>query len=163
MLERNFLVILLNSTYNAVIKYILYLQLGSLRPGPYAVDDIVGNGIHPEPSLRVTTGGSIQGHPSSLDDPSLFNQRQDVSIRISPSVPADRSSERTGYLGNNDGSPDTKGESNVLFVDGLPTDCTRREVGRILFLCQMFFPVCGYFSFVMYFRLLFCWSVLAWK
>ncbi|KAF3446071.1 hypothetical protein FNV43_RR11250 [Rhamnella rubrinervis] len=100
-------------------------------PGAYAVDDILGNGVHPEPSLRITRGASIQGHPSSLEDPSLFNQRQDISVGISPSVRAGRSSERPGYLGKDDGFTDLKGESNVLFVDGLPTDCTRREVGHL--------------------------------
>ena len=119
-------------------------------PGAHAVDD---NGFHSERSLRVTRGASIQGHPSSLEDPGLFNQRQDISVGISPSVHADRSSERPGYLGKDDGFTDPKGESNVLFVDGLPTDCTRREVGRILFLC-LYFSVCGCFSFATYFRLI---------
>ena len=42
--------------------------------------------------------------------------------------------ERANSLGlrTADCDPISSRESNIIFVDGLPTDCTRREVGRIL-------------------------------
>ncbi|KAK9274251.1 hypothetical protein L1049_019065 [Liquidambar formosana] len=43
--------------------------------------------------------------------------------------------EKPSSLRNVDGLPVPAGESNVLFIDGLPNDCTRREVGRILLIC----------------------------
>lgn len=103
--------------------------------GAYAVDDAGGLRFRHEPVLGVTAGASTNGYSSLLEVPSLISQRQDVAaVSISPNVPADISLERpTGSSRNADGLP-VKGESNVLFVDGLPTDCTRREVSRILLL-----------------------------
>lgn len=116
----------------------MYLQIRSLTPGAYAVDDTGGIRFRPEPILGVaaSAGASIKGYPSPLEVPSLLSQRQAAAaVSISASVPADISKERPpGSLSNVDGPPVLKGESNVLFVDGLPTDCTRREVGRILLL-----------------------------
>ncbi|KAM1224030.1 hypothetical protein ACFX2G_043944 [Malus domestica] len=100
--------------------------------GVYAVDDAGGLRFRHEPVLGVTAGASTNGYSSLLEVPSLISQRQDVAVvSISPNVPADISLERpTGSSRNADGLP-VKGESNVLFVDGLPTDCTRREVSHI--------------------------------
>ncbi|CAN6721889.1 unnamed protein product [Malus baccata var. baccata] len=100
--------------------------------GVYAVDDAGGLRFRHESVLGVTAGASTIGYSSLLEVPSLISQRQDVAaVSISPNVPADISLERpTGSSRNADGLP-VKGESNVLFVDGLPTDCTRREVSHI--------------------------------
>ncbi|KAM1021898.1 hypothetical protein FF1_042874 [Malus domestica] len=100
--------------------------------GVYAVDDAGGLRFRHESVLGVTAGASTNGYSSLLEVPSLISQRQDVAaVSISPNVPADISLERpTGSSRNADGLP-VKGESNVLFVDGLPTDCTRREVSHI--------------------------------
>ncbi|KAM1118662.1 hypothetical protein ACFX2I_042944 [Malus domestica] len=100
--------------------------------GVYAVDDAGGLRFRHEPVLGVTAGASTNGYSSLLEVPSLISQRQDVAVvSISPNVPADISLEGpTGSSRNADGLP-VKGESNVLFVDGLPTDCTRREVSHI--------------------------------
>ncbi|CDP08296.1 unnamed protein product [Coffea canephora] len=73
------------------------------HPGAYGID--VWH-IHPETGLGgLTSGTSIRGYPSPLRDPSSLGQRPDVA-----SHPR---------------------ESNILFVDGLPTDCSRREVGHL--------------------------------
>ncbi|CAL8996065.1 unnamed protein product [Prunus brigantina] len=113
----------------------LQRDMRSLTPGAYAVDDTGGIRFRPEPILGVaaSAGASIKGYPSPLEVPSLLSQRQDAAaVSISASVPADISKERPpGPLSNVDCPPVLKGESNVLFVDGLPTDCTRREVGHI--------------------------------
>ncbi|XP_048444334.1 RNA-binding protein 1 isoform X2 [Pyrus x bretschneideri] len=100
--------------------------------GVYAVDDAGGLRFRHESVLGVTAGASPNGYSSLLEVPSLISQRHDVAaVSISPNVPADLSLERpTGSLRNADVLP-VKGESNVLFVDGLPTDCTRREVSHI--------------------------------
>ncbi|RXH91448.1 hypothetical protein DVH24_020471 [Malus domestica] len=115
--------------------------------GVYAVDDAGGLRFRHEPVLGVTAGASTNGYSSLLEVPSLISQRQDVAVvSISPNVPADISLEGpTGSSRNADGLP-VKGESNVLFVDGLPTDCTRRESGdKAMVLCFVEFadPKCA--------------------
>ncbi|KAA8546233.1 hypothetical protein F0562_003028 [Nyssa sinensis] len=110
-----------------------YLQKDMLlsRPGAYGLDDIAGIGVHPEPSIGgLTVGAGIKDYPTPLQDPSLLHQRQDAAVRISPGIP-DLINERTGSLRKVDGLPVPAGESNILFVDGLPDDCSRREVGHL--------------------------------
>jgi hypothetical protein len=76
-------------------------------------------------------GATGKGYLSPLEDPGLLSQRGDASVRVTAAIP-DMINDRPGSLRSADGPPVPKGESNILFVDGLPTDCTRREVGRIL-------------------------------
>ncbi|KAA8538723.1 hypothetical protein F0562_028296 [Nyssa sinensis] len=105
-----------------------YLQrdIIPLQPGAYGLDDITGIGVRPEPSLGgLTAGAVIKGYPSPLQDPSLLNKKQDVAVGIGPGIP-DLIIERPG-----NGLPVPSGESNILFVDGLPDDCSRREVGHL--------------------------------
>ncbi|XP_052310029.1 uncharacterized protein LOC7462242 isoform X2 [Populus trichocarpa] len=82
-------------------------------------------------------GSTGKGYPSPLEDPSLLSQRGDASVRVTAAIP-DMINDRPGSLRSADGPPVPKGESNILFVDGLPTDCTRREVGHL------FRPFIGY-------------------
>lgn len=107
------------------------LQINLSRVGPYSgVDDAV--------SSRVLSEPNIKGY-SPLDDPVLRTKR-DTSLGVNPDV----SNERPIPKANREGLSD----SNVLFVDGLPRDCTRREVGRILcYLC-----VCLYALAHLFFR-----------
>ncbi|XVF35304.1 hypothetical protein REPUB_Repub18cG0133900 [Reevesia pubescens] len=96
-------------------------------------------GLHPESSLgAVSAGTSIKGYPSPRRDPNLVGQRQDGPLGMRPGIP-DAVDEKPASTRNSDGPPLADGESNILFVDGLPTDCTRREVGRILFSHACFF------------------------
>lgn len=113
-------------------------------PGVYGVD-AVSVSVHAEPGLAVTAGA---GYPSPLGAQSLLSQRHEVGVGIGPSVSTDISRERSVPSRSGDGLPVLKGESNILFVDGLPTDCTRREVGRILllFVC-LFFNACQCFRY----------------
>ncbi|KAG6770495.1 hypothetical protein POTOM_026179 [Populus tomentosa] len=76
-------------------------------------------------------GSTGKGYPSPLEDPGLLSQRGDASVHVTAAIP-DMINDRPGSLRSADGPPVPKGKSNILFVDGLPTDCTRREVGRIL-------------------------------
>ncbi|XP_024923749.2 RNA-binding protein 1 isoform X1 [Ziziphus jujuba] len=110
---------------------LLQRDIGSFGPGAYAADNISGVGVRPELGNGATSGVSTQGYPSALDVPTLPNQRQEFSIGISPCENVERSTESPSYLRNDNGFTHPKGESNVLFVDGLPTDCTRREVGHL--------------------------------
>uniref|UniRef100_A0A5B6ZJN9 RRM domain-containing protein n=1 Tax=Davidia involucrata TaxID=16924 RepID=A0A5B6ZJN9_DAVIN len=110
-----------------------YLQkdIIPLRPGAYGMNDIAGIGVRPEPSFGgLPAGAVIKGYRSPLQDPSLLNQGRDVTVGISSGIP-DLISERSGSLRKVDGLPVPAGESNVLFVDGLPDDCSRREVGHL--------------------------------
>lgn len=115
----------------------LKLQTNSLGPGAYGYTDLGGNSKYPEPVIGgVTSGGSATGYASPFAD-SLASQRQDIAVGSSPGVMgrADIGHERANSLNlirTAECDPSPLRESNVLFVDGLPTDCTRREVGRIL-------------------------------
>ncbi|KAL9363132.1 hypothetical protein Peur_045917 [Populus x canadensis] len=82
-------------------------------------------------------GATGKGYLSPLEDPGLLSQRGDASVRVTAAIP-DMINDRPGSLRSADGPPVPKGESNILFVDGLPTDCTRREVGHL------FRPFIGY-------------------
>lgn len=111
------------------------LQINPLQPSAYRFNGISGFGASPDPGLGgVTAGASIRHYPSPLGD---LNQRRDVGPGISPDV-LDISNEIPNSSNKVDGLPVSAREPNFLFVDKLPTDCTRREVGRILFLCIVF-------------------------
>ncbi|KAF6157251.1 hypothetical protein GIB67_041712 [Kingdonia uniflora] len=101
-----------------------------LRPGGYGLDDIGGIGGRPASGLGgLTSGLNIHGFPTSLEDSALISQRQDVAPGISPGI-SDILNETPGSLRKVNGL--LTEESNILFINGLPADCTRREVGRIL-------------------------------
>ncbi|KAF8406864.1 hypothetical protein HHK36_005985 [Tetracentron sinense] len=103
-----------------------YLQkdILPLRPGAYGLDDIPSIGSRLTPGIGgLTTGASIMGFPGPLEDPTLIGQRRDVALGISSGIP-DILNEKSS-LRKVDGLPAE--ESNILFVDGLPNDCTRRE------------------------------------
>ncbi|RXH72984.1 hypothetical protein DVH24_012668 [Malus domestica] len=110
----------------------LQRDIRSMTTGAYAVDDAVGLRSCPEPVLGATARASTKGYSSLLEVPRL----EVSAVSISPNLPADINLERpAGSSRNADGLP-VKGESNVLFVDGLPTDCTRRESGdKAMVLC----------------------------
>ncbi|KAL7150848.1 hypothetical protein ABFS83_05G141500 [Erythranthe nasuta] len=96
------------------------------RGGAYRVDD-----IHSEPGVSGLIGGSsFRDYPSSFDDPNLLVRQRDVVSGTSSGIP-DVSYERPNSMLRTDGPPVSAGESNVLFVDGLPTDSTRREIGHL--------------------------------
>lgn len=102
------------------------LQINSLQPGAYGFDAIAAT------AASAAAGPSIKGSfPSPLNDPT---QRQD---HLTSQTIRDVSNERPSSLRNLDAAAVPGRESNVLFVDKLPNDCTRREVGRILFLCNV--------------------------
>lgn len=106
----------------------LQKDVNPVGPGTYGVDDILGRGIRPEPGTRRLAAGAIlRGYSSPLEDP-VLHQRQDFSAGISPIISA---TERSSSLRNFDSLAEPARESNILFVQGLPTDCTRREVGHL--------------------------------
>lgn len=108
------------------------MQILPLRSRAYGVNDGVGVRSDPAPGGYMT-GTSMRSYTPSVEDPSLLAPRGDVPLGSTlPGV----LNERPASYGNIDDLPvpvpALKKESNVLFVDGLPHDCTRREVGRIL-------------------------------
>lgn len=105
-----------------------YLQINLLRTGALTVDDCVDT-RYSDPAI-VTAGDSTQGYPSfDYSDP--ISKRQDVSRDINPSDP-DITNGRPVSRSSYDVLPNSAADSNILFVGGLPSDCTRREVSRIL-------------------------------
>ncbi|KAH7574405.1 hypothetical protein ACOSP7_008505 [Xanthoceras sorbifolium] len=113
-------------------------EINPVQPGGYGLDDAAGIRAHPElGNAEVVGGTSVKGYSPSLPDPNLIGRRQDVALGISQAMPV-KINEIPSSVRNVDGSSVIKGESNILFVDGLPTDCTRREVGHL------FRPFIGY-------------------
>ncbi|KAJ8648759.1 hypothetical protein MRB53_001782 [Persea americana] len=99
-----------------------------LRSGAYGLDDIAGIGSLANLGLGgLTTGMSMKGYPTPLEDPIAISQRRDPSLGT-PGIP-DIRPERSNLFRQTDGLPSD--ESNILFVDGLPSDCTRREVAHL--------------------------------
>ncbi|PPD66725.1 hypothetical protein GOBAR_DD36393 [Gossypium barbadense] len=108
-------------------------SVGQRRDVPVGISP--SSGLHPEPSIgSVPAGASIKGYPSPLKDSTLVDQRNDSPPGTKPGIPDaldENASARNGY-----GHIDAVGDSNILFVDGLPTNCTRRERGdRAMVLC----------------------------
>ncbi|KAG5034097.1 hypothetical protein JHK87_009007 [Glycine soja] len=93
----------------------------------YSADDTLGSRVHSEP---------VKGY-SPLADPGLSKKRDTTPLGINNGVP-DVSSERPASKSSYDGLPISAADSNILFVGGLPKDCTRREVGHL------FRPFIGY-------------------
>ncbi|GJN00920.1 hypothetical protein PR202_ga18147 [Eleusine coracana subsp. coracana] len=75
--------------------------------------------------MSVLAAGTRAPGPSPLEDSPLV--RRSSSLGKSAGIP---DVEHHSPLLNLDGP--SEDESNILFVDGLPSDCTRREVSRIL-------------------------------
>ncbi|RVW52377.1 RNA-binding protein 2 [Vitis vinifera] len=100
-----------------------------VRPGAHDFDDIMGIRVPPKPVIGgFTATTNIKGYPNPVEDPNLIGQRRDVAHGISPGIP---DIERPSSFGNVESLPPPVQESNILFVDGLPKDCTRREVGHL--------------------------------
>ncbi|KAK9210189.1 hypothetical protein WN944_002558 [Citrus x changshan-huyou] len=109
----------------------LHREVTPMRPGALGLVDTAGVGVHPEPGMvGITAVASVKGYSSPLPDPNLIGQRRDIAPAINPTIP-DVINGVPSSLRNNVGSPLKKGESNLLFVDGLPTDCTRREEKKL--------------------------------
>ncbi|PIN13218.1 hypothetical protein CDL12_14159 [Handroanthus impetiginosus] len=99
------------------------------RPGAYGVDDIAG--IRSEPGVSgLITGASFKDYPPSFEDPNFPVRPRDLAPGTSPGIP-DVPYERPNSMRRSVGPPVPAGDSNILFVDGLPTDCTRREIGHL--------------------------------
>ncbi|KAM5566091.1 hypothetical protein ABKV19_019864 [Rosa sericea] len=103
------------------------IAMRSMTPGVYGVD-AVSVSVRGEPGLAVTAGA---GYPSPLRAQTLLSHRHEAGVGIGSGVSTDISRERSVPSRSGDGLPVLKGDSNILFVDGLPTDCTRREVGHL--------------------------------
>lgn len=104
---------------NELMFYYVSKILG-YRDRPYGVDDGMGIGVRPE--------SGYNSYVTELEDQYL--RRRDVLS--GPGIPS-IVNERPESLRKADGGSVGRRETNVLFVDGLPSDCTRREVSRILF------------------------------
>ncbi|KAL1557296.1 RNA-binding protein 2-like isoform X2 [Salvia divinorum] len=104
----------------------LHKDILQSRPRAYGVDDIPS--IRADPGISELVAGSrYKGYPSSFEDPNLSVRHRDVASGISTVIP-----DVVGYdQPRTDGNPVPTAESNILFVDGLPTDCTRREMGHL--------------------------------
>lgn len=94
------------------------------RSGPYGLDD--GIGIRRDPKFGgLTAEVSVRGYPAPIRESILMGLKR-------PNVATpELINERPASLPKAGGLPAATRESNVLFVDGLPTDCSRREVGHL--------------------------------
>lgn len=99
------------------------------RMEPYGVDDTRGSRVHSEHNVTSY---------NPLEDVDLSTKR-DALLGVSTGVPDPiANNERSISKSNYDALPVSAAESNILFVGGLPKDCTRREVGHL------FRPFIGY-------------------
>lgn len=101
-----------------------YLQKDILPIRPGAYGEIAGLATHSAPGLS----GAVKGLPIPIDDPAVISQRLDVPQGINRGIP-DIINERPSSLMRADGMLGE--ESGILFIDGLPSDCTRREVSHL--------------------------------
>ncbi|XP_038986364.1 nuclear speckle RNA-binding protein A-like [Phoenix dactylifera] len=92
-----------------------------IRPGSYGSDHLSGAGSHATPGFSgLAAGATIRGY-TPLEEPGLT--RRDA-LGIKPGI-----RDVPNPLVKSDGA--SADQSNILFVDGLPTDCTRREVAHL--------------------------------
>ncbi|KAJ0971374.1 hypothetical protein J5N97_019333 [Dioscorea zingiberensis] len=103
---------------------ILYSNALPLRSGGYPLNDLAGVSTPAAPGISGLPSGANIRSFSPLEDPALV--RRDVSLGMDPGT---TEIERPNPLRIPDGLSDN--ESNVLYVDGLPADCTRREVSHL--------------------------------
>lgn len=126
-----------------------YLQTSLFHTRSHAIDDGVRTRLHSE---LPATGDLTKGY-ASHDYPDIVRRKRDLSQGISsgrPDITNGRSTYENTYNAISPGDPDisngrstyentynalpsSAGDSSILFVGGLPSDCTRREVGRILY------------------------------
>uniref|UniRef100_A0A7N0RCZ7 RRM domain-containing protein n=2 Tax=Kalanchoe fedtschenkoi TaxID=63787 RepID=A0A7N0RCZ7_KALFE len=91
---------------------------------------VIGVGVHPEPVISgLTAKPSIHSYASALEDTNLISHRRDTDLGVDP-IARDIIHEGPNSIRKANGSL-VPGESNILFVDCLPNDCTRREVGHL--------------------------------
>ncbi|XP_028777323.1 uncharacterized protein LOC114734010 isoform X2 [Neltuma alba] len=100
--------------------------------GSYAIDG-VGSRHHSE---LTATGDHTKGY-ASHEYTDLMRKKRDLSQGISPGDP-DITNGRSALKNTYNALPNSVRDSNILFVGGLPSDCTRREVGHL------FRPFIGY-------------------
>ncbi|KAJ7958384.1 RNA-binding protein [Quillaja saponaria] len=110
-------------------------DINTSQPGAYGLVDIASIGVCQQPVIGgVTSGAHLKGYPSlDLEDSDVLSRKRDIQQGV-----PDISNDRPISTKNMDGLSVPAAESNILFVDGLPTDCTRREVGHL------FRPFIGY-------------------
>ncbi|XP_004964564.1 RNA-binding protein 1 isoform X3 [Setaria italica] len=117
-----------------------------LQPRAYALDG-PGGVINPTlPGMNGLPAAARAHGPSPLEDPSFAGMSGLVPARaLGPSLLEEPAVVgRSSSLGKGAGIPNvehhsplpnldgpSEDESNILFVDGLPTDCTRREVAHL--------------------------------
>lgn len=94
-----------------------------LRSGDYGLDDFSRMAGHaPQGIGSLPVGNSVRAF-TPLEDPALV--RRDGVLGVKAAIADYERSE----LRKSEGLP--ADESNILFVDGLPNDCTRREVAHL--------------------------------
>ncbi|XP_062228043.1 RNA-binding protein 2-like isoform X2 [Phragmites australis] len=117
-----------------------------LHSRAYGLDGPAGV-INPAlPGLSGLAAGARARGPGPLEDPALAGLSGLAPARAQGSIPSEDPAlvRRSSSLGKSAGIPDierhgpllnldgpSEDESNILFVDGLPTDCTRREVAHL--------------------------------
>ncbi|KAK4274554.1 hypothetical protein QN277_017757 [Acacia crassicarpa] len=111
----------------------LHEDTNLFHTGSYATDDGVGTRLHSE---ITATGDHTRGY-ASHEYTDLVWKKRDLSQGISPGDP-DVTNGRSASKNTYNSLPNSAGDSSILFVGGLPSDCTRREVGHL------FRPFIGY-------------------
>lgn len=99
-------------------------DIPQLRSGDYGLDGYARVGSHATPGVGGLPGGASLRAFAPLEDPALV--RRDGALGVKPAI---GDYDRSDALRKSEGLP--ADHSNILFVDGLPKDCTRREVAHL--------------------------------
>ncbi|KAL8130472.1 hypothetical protein V2J09_019627 [Rumex salicifolius] len=111
------------SAYGSLLNY---EHIKPIRYRDYGLDDVPGLAVHTESGISGISGSGVNISNYLYPFEDTYNiPRTSDDTRISEPV-----YDRTSSLQRVEGlsSPD---DSSMLFVDGLPRDCTRREVGHL--------------------------------
>ncbi|PKA61147.1 U2 small nuclear ribonucleoprotein B'' [Apostasia shenzhenica] len=103
-----------------------YLRNDQLQPrtGAYASGDMTGVGSLAAPGYVGLSAGAVARGYTPFEDPPLL--RNDIALGIKPAV-----ADIERFVPRSKAEEILVDESNILFVDGLPSDCTRREVAHL--------------------------------
>ncbi|KAL9254954.1 RNA-binding protein 1-like protein [Drosera capensis] len=105
--------------------------LSQRREAPVGISPRMPDTVRAETGrTALTTGIGHRSCPSLREDPTLLSQRREPSVGISPQMP-DTVHEMPDSVRRCHTLAPPAGKSSILFVDGLPKDCTRRELGHL--------------------------------
>uniref|UniRef100_A0A1D1YZD7 RNA-binding protein with multiple splicing 2 n=1 Tax=Anthurium amnicola TaxID=1678845 RepID=A0A1D1YZD7_9ARAE len=113
-----------NSDPHGAASDYLHKDILPSRSGIYDLGDITATTNHATPILGGLTPGASVRRFTPLEDPDLV--RRDAASGVKPGI-----TEREYSNSLRKSEAPLEAESSMLFVDGLPNDCSRREAAHL--------------------------------